>query len=324
MRLAGALAGLFLVLWAGSAAANPQTWKREWPDTDFSKTTVESWSEIMSGGPPKDGIPALSDPAMIPAARDGKLEPRELVITVDLEGAKARAYPLRYLMWHEIANDEIGGMPVAVTYCPLCNSGIVFDRRVDGKVLEFGVSGKLRNSDMIMYDRQTESWWQQTIGRGIVGQYTGAELRQLPVWMESWQSFREAHPDGLVMAEPKFPRAYGANPYQRYDSSARPFLYSGEMPPEGINPMVRVVRVGERAWTLTRLRKEGEITEAGVTITWESGAASPLDAGSVAGGREIGQVRVKNAEGEDIVHDVIFAFVFQAFWPEGEWMTGTS
>jgi len=325
MRAVAALAGLAALLWAGIAVANPERWKREWPDTNFSKTSVESWSEIRSGGPPKDGIPALTDPGMIPAAQEGDLEPREMVITVDLDGAKARAYPVRYLMWHEIANDEIAGLPVAVTYCPLCNSGIVFDRRVDGKVLEFGVSGKLRNSDMIMYDRQTESWWQQTVGRGIVGRYTGTELRQLPVWMESWQSFREAHPDGLVMAEPTgHSRPYGANPYQRYDSSERPFLYSGEMPPQGISPMERVVRVGERAWPMTRLRNAGTITEAGVTISWESGAASPLDAGSVGGGREIGQVRVKNAEGEDIVHDVIFAFVFQAFWPEGEWMTGTS
>ena len=171
---------------AGGALANPEFWRYEWPNTDFEKTNVDSWKEILSGGPPKDGIPALSDPQFIRVGQETRIEDREPVITVELDGQTPRAYPIRYMTWHEIVNDVIGGVPVAVTFCPLCNSGITFDRRVNGKALTFGVSGKLRNSDMVMFDRETESWWQQAIGEGIVGHYTGAQLTQLPTSMESW------------------------------------------------------------------------------------------------------------------------------------------
>jgi len=125
----------------------------------------------------------------------------------------------------------VGGVPVAVTFCPLCNSGLTFDRRTDAGVLTFGVSGKLRNSDMIMFDRETQSWWQQALGEAIVGEMTGAELQSLPSWMESWAKFVARNPDGVVMDQPNTQRAYGENPYVRYDTANRPFLYSGEMPP---------------------------------------------------------------------------------------------
>ena len=117
------------LLTAGLAAASPDFWQREWPETDFSETSVESWSEILSGGPPKDGIPALSDPDFVRVSDKTGLEPREPVITVEIDGAEPRAYPIRYLTWHEIVNDTVGGVPVAVTFCPLCNSGLTFDRR---------------------------------------------------------------------------------------------------------------------------------------------------------------------------------------------------
>ncbi len=134
------------------------------------------------------------------------------MITVEIDGQTPRAYPIRYLTWHEIVNDTIGGMPVAVTFCPLCNSGITFDRRVKGQLLSFGVSGKLRNSDMVMYDRETESWWQQAIGEGIVGEHTGDTLTQLPTWMESWAEFKARNPDGLVMDQPAYNRDLRAQP----------------------------------------------------------------------------------------------------------------
>ncbi|MBT6188795.1 MAG: DUF3179 domain-containing protein, partial [Tateyamaria sp.] len=155
-RIALAL-GLSLVM--GTASASPEFWQHEWPKTDFEKTTVENWVEIMSGGPPKDGIPALSNPKFRKAITETRIGGTEPVITVEING-DARAYPVRYLTWHEIANDVVGGVPVAVTFCPLCNSGITFDRRVKQGTLTFGVSGKLRNSDMLMYDRETETWWQ--------------------------------------------------------------------------------------------------------------------------------------------------------------------
>ncbi len=313
-----AAAAISLTL-ATSSLASPEFWKHEWPDTDFENTSVASWTEILSGGPPKDGIPALSDPQFIRVEDEEKIEDREPVIAVEIEGQEPRAYPIRYLTWHEIVNDVIGEVPVAVTFCPLCNSGITFDRRVGGLVLSFGVSGKLRNSDMVMYDLETESWWQQAIGEGIVGEMNGVELTQLPTWMESWAEYKARNPQGLVMAQPPWPRTYGRNPYVNYDSSRRPFLFNGEMPPHGVPALARVVRVGNRAWPVSRLADVGEITEAGVTINWTSGQASALDSARIGAGKDVGTIRVRR-NGRDVAHDVMFAFAFHAFYPSGEWM----
>ncbi len=320
MFLRSILAGIVVFGAVGAAWSSPEFWRAEWPNTDFERSAVEDWREIMSGGPPKDGIPALSDPNFIAASEETRIGDREPVITVEIAGQTPRAYPIRYLTWHEIVNDTVGDVPIAVTFCPLCNSGIVFDRRVNGELRSFGVTGKLRSSDMVMYDRETESWWQQAIGTGIVGQHTGDELTQLPAWMESWAEFTSRNPDGAVMAEPAFNRPYGQNPYVRYDSSARPFLYAGEMPPHGIPPLMRVVRVGNRAWPMNRLSDEGEVNEAGVTLSWASGQASALDVAQISNGRDVGTVRVRDGQGRDLPHDVMFAFAFHAFFPDGEWM----
>jgi hypothetical protein len=173
---------------------------------------------------------------------------------------------------------------------------------------------------MVMYDRETESWWQQAIGEGIVGEMTGVALTQIPSWMESWQEFAARNPDGLVMDQPNWPRSYGRNPYVTYDSSRKPFLYNGEMPPHGIPALARVVRVEGRAWPVERLADAGEVTEAGVTISWTEGQASALDTADIGAGREVGTIRVRDAGGRDVAHDVMFAFAFHAFWPDGEWM----
>ncbi len=305
-----------------SLQADPSFWVHEWPTTDFENASIDDWAEILSGGPPKDGIPAINDPSFHRVEDERDLAPLEPVITLERDGQPARAYPIRYLTWHEIVNDVVGGVPVAVTFCPLCNSGITFDRRTSAGVLTFGVSGKLRNSDMIMYDRETQSWWQQAIGRGIVGQMNGAELETLPSWMESWEVFAARNPDGLVMSEPNFQRAYGTNPYQGYDTSRQPFLYAGEVPPHGIPSLARVVRVGDRAWPLTRLAQEGQVSEAGVVISWSAGQASALDSRVIGAGRDVGNIRVRDGQGRDLPHDVMFAFSYHAFWPNGEWMLG--
>ena len=322
VRLALAAA---LLATPAAALLPPQTplsgWAVEWPDTDFSRSTVD-FGEILSGGPPKDGIPAVDDPEHGPVSGEDRLTPREPVVSLEIGGA-ARAYPIRYLIWHEIVNDRLAGTPVAVTFCPLCNSALVFVGRLDGTDLTFGVTGKLRNSDLIMYDRQSESWWQQFLGEGIVGIHAGRQLETLPVRLESWESFRDRHPEGEVMQRPGIRRNYGYNPYVGYDGSASPFLYQGEMPPPDISPLSRVVRVGDRAWPLSRLRLEGEIVEAGLRLTWSFGQASALDSGDITQGREVGNVVVVDAgTGELVVHEVIFAFVFQAFVPEGSWMRG--
>ncbi len=316
-------AAFTLVFWlsaALSAPADPAFWRHEWPQTDFSRTTVKNWAEILSGGPPRDGIPALDDPDFQAVSAERRLKDREPVIAVEIDGAAPRAYPLRYLTWHEIVNDVIAGVPVAVTFCPLCNSALTFDRRVGGRVLSFGVSGKLRHSDMVMYDRETQSWWQQAQGTGIVGEMTGRRLTLLATWMESWAEFKARNPDGVVMAQPDWPRRYGRNPYVGYDTSARPFLYSGDPPPHGIPALMRVVRIRDRAWPMARLRQAGELREGGVVISWAPGLASALDSERIARGRDVGRIRVRDAKGRDVPHDIMFAFAFHAFWPKGQWM----
>ena len=299
------------------AIASPGRWVREWPQTDFSQTSV-AFEEIESGGPPKDGIPSIDDPQFIAVSAQQELTPTEPVIGLAING-EARAYPLRILTWHEIVNDTVGGVPIAVTYCPLCNAAIVFERTVAGEVTEFGTTGKLRNSDLVMYDRQTESWWQQFLGEAIVGERTGARLKLVPARLESWENFSARFPDGQVLV-PNNPvmRPYGANPYVGYDTLSRPFLYDGEMP-EGIEPMKRVIAVGDEAWSLDLLREKGTIESGDLVLTWTPGQNSALDTRSISKGREVGNVLVQRRGPDglaDVPYDVTFAFVLHVFRPE--------
>lgn len=310
---------VLLLFVAPVAVAQPAAWRLEWPRTDFSRHVVPL-AEIISGGPPKDGIPAIDDPIFAPVD-EVDLADREAVITF-ATADEARAYPLRILIWHEIVNDIVAGIPVAVTYCPLCNTGIVFDRRLaDGRVLDFGTTGKLRHSDLVMYDRQTESWWQQFAGEAIVGTLAGTRLRMLPARLESFGRFRARQAQGrvLVPGDPHL-RPYGRNPYPGYDRSATPFLYDGPLPAD-IAPLARVVRVGAEAWALSLVRERGRIDTGELVITWEPGQASALDAVQLADGAEVGNVvvRQRRADGslEDVVYSVDFAFAFRAFYPDG-------
>lgn len=315
---------LIWVLGLASAQANEKLFSSQWPNTDFSLASVPL-DEIISGGVPKDGIPAVHNPTFLTLDDNIDLLPREGVMTIELKGHLPRAYPIRYLLWHEIVNDQIGEQKIAVTYCPLCNSGVFFSRELNGQTLTFGVSGLLRNSDMVMYDLETESWWQQALGTGIVGSHTGNSLVQLPGWTESWHDFLTRNKDkgGLVMAQPEFRRPYGQNPYKGYELSVSPFLYTKEFKQEGIGPLARVVKVGQRAWPLERLILEGRIEEHGIVLTWTGGQASPLDTASVGQGINVGTVRVRDLEtGEDLAHDLLFAFAFEAFFPDGEWEMG--
>ncbi len=310
---------LLAVMTAVTLRADVRSWKGEWPDTDFSKTAVD-FGEILSGGPPKDGIPAIDDPVFETVAKASGMGETEPVIGLVVNG-EARAYPLKILIWHEIVNDTLGGVPVTVTYCPLCNSAIVFERTVGGQVLDFGTTGKLRNSDLVMYDRQTESWWQQFSGTAIVGAMTGTELEMLPSRLESWALFKARAPDGTVLVpNDAHMRAYGRNPYAGYDSRDAPYpLFLGDLPAD-INPMMRVVVVGDEAWTLPLLRERGTVRHGDVTIRWMPGQNSALDSGQIGSGRDVGNVIVQRGAGsaaEDVVHDVTFAFVFRAFTPNG-------
>ena len=211
--------------------------------TDFTKYAVP-YSEIRRGGPPRDGITPIDNPAFESVSDASPyMTEHEPVLSVEI-GGEARAYPLAILIWHEIVNDELGGVPITVTYCPLCNTSIVFGRRVGGseRVLDFGTTGYLRHSDMVMWDRQTESWWQQITGEAIVGEYTGTRLDFLPATLVSWQDFRDTFPDGSVLSrDTGYPRAYNRPPYAGYDSrDDRPFMFRGELD-DRLPPVERVV-----------------------------------------------------------------------------------
>jgi len=245
--------------------------------------------------------------------------PHEPVISVHL-GDQAHAYPLRILIWHEIVNDTVNGVPIAVTFCPLCNSAVVYDRRIDGRVLSFGTTGKLCNSDLVMYDRQTESWWQQFLGECFVGELVGKQLPLVASRVESVEHFAERFPNGNVLAPPRTSgRAYGANAYVGYDRSSKPFLYHGRYD-DPMPPLARVVVVGDQAWTLDLLMQRRRSEAGDLVLTWEPGQSSPLDAATIDAGRDIGNVVVQRrtqAGLEDTVYDVSFAFAFRAFHPTG-------
>ena len=273
---------------------------REWR-TDFSRHTVPL-AEIVSGGPPKDGIPAIDRPRFEAASQAARwLDDREPVVVVDV-GADARAYPLQILIWHEIVNDEVGGTPVAVTFCPLCNTALAFDRRLDGRVLDFGTTGRLRHSDLVMYDRQTESWWQQATGEGIVGTYAGKELRLIAAPVTSWRDFREAYPTGRVLSrDTGHDRPYGRNPYERYDTRRAPIADFFRPDPDGRLPaMERVVALDPGgspvAYAFSLLAQRRVINDAigalYLVVFWAPGTASALDAGAIRDGRDVGATAV--------------------------------
>ncbi len=267
----------------------------EWA-TDFTKHSV-SLEEIMSGGPPKDGIPAIDTPRFDTVADADKwLKPREPVILFEHAG-EGRGYPLQILIWHEIANDTVAGLPVVVTFCPLCNTSIVFDRRLDGRVLDFGTTGKVRFSDLVMYDRQTESWWQQVTGEAIVGEMTGKRLVFLPSQIISWEMFKLTYPGGKVLnRDTGHGRSYGRNPYVGYDDiNSSPFLYRG--PKDGrLPPMERVVTISlngeDVAYPFGVMEKVRVVNDTAggrpIVVVFTKGVASALDGGSISDSRDVG------------------------------------
>jgi hypothetical protein len=237
------------------------------------------------------------------------------VIQFELNG-DARAYPLDILTWHEIVNDIVGGVPVAVTFCPLCNTAIAFERVVSGGqleeplTLEFGTSGVLRNSDLVMYDRTTQSLWQQIGGKALVGGLVGAQLNLLPATIVSWKQFRENFPDGLVLSRSTvvFSRVnglqveppYGDNPYSGYDSTDEPpFLFVGDLDGR-LSPFERVVTLdlGDEfvAYPFTLLEEVRVFhdTRQGddLVVLWIPGGVSALDASTIDAGRAVGSTAV--------------------------------
>jgi hypothetical protein len=274
--------------------------------TDFSRATI-SFDEVLSGGPRKDGIPAIDNPRFVSVSEaDDWLGPKESVLVFSAD-SETRIYPIQILMWHEIVNDTVGDLPVAVTYCPLCNTGVAFDRRHDGQLLDFGVSGRLRFSNMLMYDRQTESWWQQATGVGVVGERAGDRLEILPLLLLSWEDAVDRYPESRVLSrETGHSRDYGRNPYLRYDTAEGPFLYRGPEVDDAFDPMARVIMVeirGEqRAFPYPALEEQGfdqaEVGGKPVVVLWDAEVASPLDHTLVAEGRAVGTANAFRAEAD--------------------------
>lgn len=277
-----------------------------WDKTDFCVFHEGVWNEIFPGGPPPDGIPPIDSPIFddVTAAQSW-LPEQSPVIVVEIEG-DARAYPLAVLTRHEIANDTIGEIPIAVTFCPLCNSAITYDRRFDGETIRLGVSGLLRNSDMIMWDDISQTWWQQFTGEGIVGKHTGRLLDIVPSQVVSFGVFALEFPQGKVLSGdsgmPNFQGTYNRNPYEGYDSSGgRPALFAGQLDLR-LDAVERVLGAAidgtAVAYPFEALAQQRVINDTinavDVVAFWQPGVVSALDQAVIADSRDVGMAALFN------------------------------
>ncbi len=246
---------------------------------------------IIPGGPPPDGIPPIDDPQFVTVAEaDEWLSDTEPILVVDIDG-DARAYPVQILIWHEIVNDTVGGVPLTITYCPLCNSAITFVRTIRGVETTFGTSGSLYLANLVMYDRATETLWNQLDGQAVVGLLTGEKLEQIPGPMLSWTDVQDAHPDVQVLDRNRTgaQRSYGTNPYTGLDNpDGDPFLFTRDVDGRA-KAMQRIIAVeaGEDAfaWTLeaissddaTAVTTPAQIDNTAAVFFWKPGQSSALD-----------------------------------------------
>ena len=278
------------------------TWKT---DTSNHSVPLSEITLVL----PKGSFPKIDYPNFLDR-RQGMNEffIHEPVLSIEI-GGEARAYPLNMLTTHEISNDTLGGIPILATYCPLCNAGVVFDRRlqVDGKsrILEFEVSGMLRKSDMIMIDTETESLWQQFMGEAIVGSYTGTFLEVIPSLIISVEEFFERYPRGRILSnrnsDPLLAGHYGNNPYVGYDAlDSNPYAryFPTSEVDDRLPAMERVIDIevkgAHKIYPLSIVSKEGVINdrfrEQPVVIFHSDQTVSILDAGQVSESRAIGSV----------------------------------
>lgn len=289
---------------------------KAYPDwqTNFNKKTIEL-AELMSGGPPKDGIPAIFTPKFENQSEASNwLDNKEPVIALEIN-SEAKAYPLSILIWHEIANDKIGNVPVVVSFCPLCYSAIVYDRRVNGVEPYFGVSGLLRMSDLVMYDNVFESFWQQFTGEAIVGDMVDSKLDFIPAQIISFKQFKNTYPSGVVLSKDTgYERDYGRNPYVGYDDiDQSPFLYKEDID-ERLPPNEKVIAIKEEGflkaypYSITLIERviNDRINEKHVVIFHGDGAVSALDESSIADSKEVGSTGVFNP----IVNDKTLTFKY--------------
>ncbi len=274
------------------------------PDSAEFPEPLVPLADIISGGPPPDGIPPIDDPVFLDTADNLEiLDPSESVVALEING-DARAYPIRAMIWHEIVNDTVGGVPVSITYCPLCNSAVTYRREINGVETTFGTSGRLFASALVMYDRATESLWTHFDGKAIVGILTGTQLEAIGSPLMAWDDFRAAYPTSKVLdwTATGFDRPYGQNPYEGYDDdSTQPFLFRGALDDRGLaKQRVVGISLGDEvvAYDLNSL-SDGEASATNVTVAeqdlvifWKAGQASALDEGNLEDGRDVGSVGV--------------------------------
>lgn len=283
---------------------------------DFSKHSIPT-SEIRSGGPPKDGIPAILKPKFVTAKEARFIRDDDRVLAL-FQSGEAKVYPIKIMNWHEIVNDVIGGKPVFVTYCPLCGTGMAFDPFFKGRKHTFGVSGLLYKSDVLMYDHQTESLWSQIKQEAVTGELTGTRLKLLPLIHTTWGAWRREHPESLVLStDTGYSRNYGRDPYASYEKTDRLMFPVGKIdrryPPKswvlGIerNGITRAYPFSELAGSPRTFSDMIGIEE--VKITYEPASRT---------------VRVENKAGEDIPTVVAYWFAWSAFHSETEIYTASN
>jgi hypothetical protein len=290
---------------------NPRGISYNWKTDTMERTVPLSEFTVAV---PKGAFPVLNNPKFI-TAQAGRQEyfRHEPVISVAI-GGRAKAYPLNILTVHEISNDTLGGVPILVTFCPLCNASVVYDRRLRHqgreRLLHFGVSGMLRNSDMVMFDTQTETWWQQLMGEALVGELAGAELAVIPSLVISVEEFFQRYPKGQILSRetgiPGAERSYGLNPYAGYDNpQGSPYdaFFDKKKVDKRLPPMERVVDVesqGKRkVYPFSAIAKKGVINDSfngkHLVIFYKSGTVSVLDEKEISKSRNVGSATLFNA-----------------------------
>ncbi|MDW3095307.1 MAG: DUF3179 domain-containing protein [Gammaproteobacteria bacterium] len=217
---------LLYIFWLLSVFAKPPfPDMHDWVNTDFSNSTV-ALADMVEGGPGKDGILSIDQPVFVSVGEADKWLHESEPVVVFANGTKSKAYPLQILMYHEIVNDQLGDEKISVTYCPLCNAAMVFSRQHKGELLDFGTTGKVYSSNLVMYDRQSESWWLQFTGESVVGDYAGETLTLLPSKIVAFEDYKNAFPSGKVLSrKTDLNKKYGINPYTHYDSRAVPIAW---------------------------------------------------------------------------------------------------
>ena len=276
-------------------------------NTDFTRRTIDDLSELVVGIPssdPRDLIPPLDNPEFETVTDASQwLDAREPGVLFELDGL-ARFYPLRILTFHEVVNDNFGGQPIVVTFCPLCNTAVVFNPVVNGETLRFGVSGLLRNSDLVTWDSTTETLWQQITGEAIVGELAGTQLELLGASIIRWGDFQENFPEGDVLSrQTGFSRSYGQNPYTGYSSSQSPFFFDGEVD-DRFPPLDRVVGVTvngvDKAYPFRLISGVGAVNDVvgdtPIIVLWGAeDTADALDTSRIVEGKSIGTAIAYNA-----------------------------